>query len=253
MKITVLQTDIVRASPKENVERISQAVADLPPTDLILLPEMFTTGFVMEPQGCAEEENGIGPQWMEATARARNCAVAGSIAVRQNGRYFNRFYFVKPDGDITYCDKHHLFTYSGEDKRFTAGDRRIVAEFRGVRFLLLVCYDLRFPVWSRNTGDYDAILYVASWPEPRTYVWRTLLRARAIENQCWVIGANRVGDDEGGHYVGASVIIDHLGHTVAECRDDAEDSVSADIDMAAVKAFKEKFPAWRDADEFVIK
>ncbi len=253
MKVTVLQTDIVRAEPKENISRLSKAIAALPETDLILLPEMFTTGFVMEPQWCAEEENGIGPEWMAATAKARNCAVAGSIAVRLNGQFFNRFHFVKPDGSITVCDKHHLFTYSGEDKRFTAGDRKVIVEFRGVRFLLLVCYDLRFPVWSRNTGDYDAILYVASWPEPRTYVWRTLLRARAIENQCWVIGANRVGDDEGGHYVGASAIIDHLGHTIAECRDDAEESVSADINIEAVRVFREKFPAWKDADEFVIK
>lgn len=253
MKVTVLQPDEVSGSPKENISILERMMADMPATDLIVFPEMFTTGFITEPEGFAEEENGPSLQWMKATAAKRNCAVAGSIAVRQDGNYYNRFYFVKPDGHISASDKHHLFSYGGEDKRFTAGDKRTIVEYGGIRFLLLVCYDLRFPVWSRNRNDYDAIIYVASWPEPRTYVWKTLLRARAIENQCWVIGANRVGDDEAGHYLGGTAIIDHLGHTAAECRDDAEEFITADIDIAGIKAFRKKFPAWKDADDFILR
>lgn len=253
MKLIAIQSDQISSTPQENLKHLDELTADLPATDLIVLPEMFSTGFITEPEGAAEEENGPALKWMKATAAERGCAVAGSIAVRQDGKYYNRFYFVKPDGNIIAGDKHHLFTFGGEDRHFTAGSQRVIVEYCGVRFLLLVCYDLRFPVWSRNKNDYDAIIYVASWPEPRTYVWKTLLRARAIENQCWVIGTNRVGDDAAGHYIGGTAIIDHLGHTAAECRDDAEEFITADIDLAGIKAFRDKFPAWRDSDDFILR
>ena len=186
MKITILQRNIEWANPQANVERADEAINRLPDADLFVLPEMFSTGFCTKPEGVAESADSETLHWMQRKAVERNCAVAGSVAVQENGKYYNRFYFVHPDGSVQHYDKKHLFTYGGEDKRFTAGTQRVVVNYRGVRILLEVCYDLRFPVWSRNLGDYDMILYVASWPTPRVDAWSALLRARAIENQCYV-------------------------------------------------------------------
>jgi len=251
MKVTAIQQNTVWASPSENIAHLDTILGTLPETDLIVLPEMFSTGFVTQPQDVAERA-GLSLEWMKKTAAERNCAVAGSVAVYVEGRYYNRFYFVKPDAEVTYYDKHHLFSCGGEDKLFTAGDSRVIVEFRGVRFLLQICYDLRFPVWSRCRGDYDAILYTASWPISRIGVWRTLLRARAIENQCYVAGVNRMGNDPYCEYCGGTAVIDPYGTTLAECADYAEEAVTAEVDAALVKAFREKFPACRDADEFTI-
>ena len=248
MKITILQRDIIWANPEENVRRADAAIDAQPGADIYVLPEMFSTGFCTEPRDIAEPENSETLQWMQRKAKALDAAIAGSVAVGKDGRYFNRFYFVKPDGCVEFYDKKHLFTYGGEHKRFTAGDRRVVVEFRGVRFLMEVCYDLRFPVWARNHGDYDAILYVASWPTSRVEAWSTLLRARAIENQCYVVGVNRVGDDPACNYCGGSAIIDAYGRTMAECERGKECEVSAEIDMEKLQAFREKFPVLKDAD-----
>ena len=248
MKITILQRDIVWANPQENVQRADAAIDAQPGADLYVLPEMFSTGFCTEPKDIAESDNSETLQWMQQKAKAIDAAIAGSVAICKDGKYFNRFYFVKPDGSVEHYDKKHLFTYGGEHKRFTAGERRVVVEFRGVRFLMEVCYDLRFPVWARNHGDYDAILYVASWPTSRVEAWSTLLRARAIENQCYVVGVNRVGDDPACNYCGGSAIIDAYGRTMAECERNRECEVSAEIDMEKLQAFREKFPVLNDAD-----
>lgn len=189
---------------------------------------------------------------MKRKAAERNCAIAGSVAVCENGNYYNRFYFVHPDGAVQHYDKKHLFTFGGEHKRFTAGTERVVVNFRGVRILLEVCYDLRFPVWARNLGDYDMILYVASWPTPRVDAWSALLRARAIENQCYVAGVNRMGVDPACEYSGGSAIIDPYGKTIAECPWSRESAVSADIDMEALQTFRKKFPVLDDADPFTL-
>jgi predicted amidohydrolase len=185
---------------------------------------------------------------MKRMSAEADAAIAGSVAVEEQGRYYNRFYFVKPDGSVTYYDKRHLFTYGGEHLRFTAGEERVIVEWRGVRILLEVCYDLRFPIWARNRGDYDMILYVASWPTPRVKAWSALLVARAIENQCYVAGVNRVGEDPTCDYCGGSVIINPYGHTLAACADNTECEVSAEIDIEALEAFREKFPVLKDAD-----
>ena len=248
MKITILQRDIVWANPQENVQRADAAIDAQPGADLYVLPEMFSTGFCTEPKDIAESDNSETLQWMQQKAKAIDAAIAGSVAICKDGKYYNRFYFVKPDGSVEHYDKKHLFTYGGEHKRFTAGERRVVVEFRGVRFLMEVCYDLRFPVWARNRGDYDAILYVASWPTSRVEAWSTLLRARAIENQCYVVGVNRVGDDPACNYCGGSAIIDAYGRTMAECERNRECEVSAEIDMEKLQAFREKFPVLNDAD-----
>ena len=247
MKVTILQHDIAWANPALNIQKLDAAIDRNSGSDLYVLPEMFSTGFCTKPEGIAERD-GVTLAWMKHKAKATNAAIAGSVATEEDGRYYNRFYFVKPDGEVTHYDKHHLFTYGGEHHHFTAGDERCVVEFRGVRIMLQICYDLRFPVWVRNRGDYDMILYVASWPTPRRAAWSALLVARAIENQCYVAGVNRVGCDPTCEYNGGSVIIDPYGRVVASCADNEQMEATATIDMEALNAFREKFPVLRDAD-----
>ncbi len=248
MKISILQLDLVWENPQENLRKADAAIASAPGADLYVLPEMFPTGFCTVPDGVAEPEGGLVLQWMKDKAARTDAALAGSVAVRHEGRYYNRFYFVTPDGSVTWYDKKHLFTYGGEHERFTAGDKRVVIEFRGVRIMLLVCYDLRFPIWSRNHGDYDMILYVASWPVTRMNAWKSLLVARAIENQCYVAGVNRVGTDPSNEYGGGSMVIDPYGKMIASCEDGVECSASAEIDIPMLEAFREKFPVLNDSD-----
>ena len=248
MKVSVIQQDIFWADVDENIRRADAAIASAPAADLYVLPEMFSTGFCTDPEGIAEEAEGKSLRWMKDKAAELDAAVAGSVAVCENGRYYNRFYLVKPDGSFSSYDKKHLFTFAGEHERFTAGTERVVVEFRGVRILLEVCYDLRFPIWSRNHGDYDMILYVASWPSVRVGAWKSLLVARAIENQCYVAGVNRVGTDPTNEYSGGSMIIDPYGRVVASCEDGAEMSACAEIDMDMLEAFRKKFPVLNDSD-----
>ena len=252
MKVVILQHNIVWANPMENQARLEQEIDRQPGADLYVLAEMWSTGYAPKPEDVAERD-GASLQWMQRMAGKYNAAIAGSIAVEENGEFRNRLYFVKPDGSVEYYDKRHLFTYGGEHLQFTRGEHRVVVEWRGVRFLLEICYDLRFPVWSRNCGDYDAILYVASWPTPRIEAWRTLLRARAIENQCYVIGGNRVGEDPNCKYCGCSAIIDPYGRTLAECERDEECRAESLIDTEALTAFREKFPVLRDRDDYTIR
>ena len=222
MKITILQRDIVWADPTRNVQRSDEAIDGNPGSDLYVLPEMFSTGFCTQPEGIAEPAENRTVSWMKSKASQTGAAIAGSIAVHEDGRYYNRFHFVTPDGNVTTYDKKHLFTFGGEHNRFTAGSERVIVAYKGFRILLEICYDLRFPVWSRNKGDYDMIIYVASWPTPRVEAWKALLTARAIENQCYVVGVNRVGDDPGNNYCGGSRVIDPYGQIMAECEDGKE-------------------------------
>lgn len=248
MKITILQRDIEWANPSVNINRADEVIDRNPGSDIYVLPEMFSTGFCTNPEGIVESDNSETLQWLKRKAAAIDAAIAGSVAVTKDGKFYNRFYFVKPDGSVTHYDKKHLFTYGGEHKRFTAGNERVVVEFRGVRILLEICYDLRFPVWARNRGDYDMILYVASWPTPRVSAWSALLVARAIENQCYVAGVNRVGNDPACQYCGGSVVIDPYGKTIAACTDNLECEATATIDIEALEAFRAKFPVLNDAD-----
>ena len=252
MRVIILQHDINWACPADNQQRLETMLLQQPKADLYVLAEMFSTGFATEPEGIAEN-NCSSLQWMKLMASQLDAAIAGSVATEENGKFYNRFYFVQPDGTMTFYDKHHLFTYSGEDKRFTRGENRVVVEYRGVRFMLQVCYDLRFPVFSRNKGDYDALIYVANWPSTRVEAWKALLRARAIENQCYVIGVNRVGNDPKCQYQGGSAIIDPYGQTLATPADFQEAAVAADINLDSLNAFREKFPVLNDADEFIIE
>ena len=252
MKITLLQQDILWANPKENVRRADEAIGLHPGSDLYVLPEMFSTGFCTSPEEVAEPADGETLQWMKRKAKETDAAIAGSVAVREDGKFFNRFYFVKPDGSAVWYDKRHLFTYGGESLRYTAGKERVVVDFRGVRILLQVCYDLRFPVFSRNRGDYDLAVYVASWPVSRREVWNTLLRARAIENQCYVAGVNRVGTDPACEYDGGTRLVDAYGKVVAACEDGKEEAITVSLDLDRLNAFRKKFPVLEDSDEFKL-
>ena len=248
MKVTLFQRDILWGNIGANLTRADEAVDGCPGSDLYIFPEMFATGFCVEPEEVAETVGGETLAWMKAKAAQTGAAIAGSVPVCQDGKYYNRFYFVKPDGSIAQYDKKHLFTFGGEHHHFTAGDRRVIVEWKGVRILLEICYDLRFPMWARNRKDYDMIIYVASWPTPRVEAWKALLTARAIENQCFVAGVNRVGNDPSNQYCGGSRIIDPYGKIMAECEDGVEMAVTADVDMEMLNAFREKFPVLNDAD-----
>ena len=256
MKISLVQFSPVWKEPASSRESLNKLLARVPETDLIVLPEMFSTGFVTEPAGTAEKD-GESLRFMQETAAARNCAVAGSLAVETEGSFRNRFYFVYPDGSEVHYDKHHLFTYGGEHLTFAAGEKSVVADFRGVRFLLQVCYDLRFPVFSRNrllpdgSALYDMALYVASWPDVRSEAWDALLKARAIENQCFLAGVNRVGTDPGNRYAGHSVFLGPKGQVLANCKEYEEDIVTCAIDMHELQTFRTQFPVLRDADQIL--
>ena len=221
---------------------------------LVVIPEMFSTGFATDPVGVAEE-NCESLEWMKSMAASSGCAIAGSVATKVSDSYRNRFYFIKPGGEVTYYDKRHLFTYSGEHLRYNPGQDRTIVEWGGFRIMLQVCYDLRFPGFSRNSLDadgraaYDLCIYVASWPESRSGAWKTLLRARAIENQCYVVGVNRVGSDPSCQYSGDSAIIDPYGDTLAACTPSEESSASATIGLKSLLDFRAKFPVLKDADK----
>lgn len=251
MKIAAIQIDIVWGNPEKNIRNADYQIDHAGEADLYVLPEMFSTGFVMEPEKYAEHD-GRSLQWMKKKAKATNAAICASVAVTESGEYFNRMYFIKPDGSFDFYDKRHLFSYSGEHEHYKPGTERTVVEWRGVRMLLQICYDLRFPAFSRNHKDYDVALYVANWPESRRPVWDVLLKARAIENQCFVVGVNRVGDDEMCHYNGGTSIISPYGTLLADSTDEETCISVATLDMEKLLAFRKKFPVLDDADTFVL-
>jgi hypothetical protein len=252
MEIALLQTDIAWGDKKVNLEQVEQLMNQHPGAQLYVLPEMFATGFMVGEGVAVEPVGGDVHRWMVQKATQKGCAVAGSVAVEENGRLYNRFYFVTPDGATWHYDKHHLFTYAGEDKRYTKGEDRVVVRYGGLRILLQVCYDLRFPVFSRNRGDYDVAIYVANWPTARLFAWQTLLRARAIENQCFVLGVNRVGNDPANAYSGGTVALDPQGQTLAECRANEVDVARATLSLEALEQLRRSFPVMRDGDVFIL-
>ena len=251
MQISICQFDMEWEQPSRNLAALEPVVASAA-GDIVLLPEMFATGFKLRASAAAQPMDGEIVTAMRRWAAAYGKAIAGSAAIIDGGTFRNRMMFVEPSGRITWSDKRHLFRPGGEGRDYTRGDRRTIVEYRGVRFLLLVCYDLRFPVWSRCRGDYDAILYSASWDERRRNAWQTLLRARAIENQCWVAGVNRTGCDPDARYAGDSAVIDFAGNTVADAADRCC-TLTATLDFDAQADFRKAFPAWADADEFELK
>lgn len=250
IRIAICQVDMEWENTSRNLSRLEPIVAAAD-ADVVVLPEMFATGFKLRPAVVAEPMDGPVVTAMRRWAAAYDKAVVGSAVIREGERYRNRMFFVKPSGEMEWYDKRHLFRPGGEARDYTPGDLRVVVEYRGWRFLLLVCYDLRFPVWSRSRGDYDAIIYCASWDNMRRDAWCTLLRARAIENQSYVIGVNRVGTDPDAVYIGDSMVIDYLGRTMANAGS-GEWTMVVTLDSQPQQAFREDFPARMDADDFAL-
>lgn len=249
--VAICQVDMEWENTLRNLDRLEPVVAAAA-ADVVVLPEMFATGFKLRPAVVAEPADGPVVTAMKRWAAAYDRAVVGSVVIAEGPQYRNRMFFVKPSGETAWYDKRHLFRPGGEARDYTPGTRRVVVEYKGFRFLLLICYDLRFPVWSRNRGDYDAILCSASWADDRREVWRTLIRARAIENQCFMAAVNRVGTDPDASYAGDSALVDFAGRTLGDAGE-AERTVTAAFDTEALADYKQSFPAWMDADDFTLR
>ena len=254
LRVTLVQTELAWQDPAVNRRNLAAHFRGLAGhTDLVVLPEMFSTGFSMDAETLAEEMDGSTVGWMREEAAALGCVVTGSLIVRDAGRCFNRLVWARPDGSLEHYDKRHLFRMAGEQRHYAAGERRLLVEVKGWRVCPMVCYDLRFPVWSRSRDDYDVLLYVANWPSRRRTAWSALLRARAIENVCYVVGVNRVGKDgNGASYSGDSVALDFLGQVLGgERGGDFVETVV--LDRESLATFRRDFPVHLDADEFDLR
>ena len=253
MKIALVQTTLHWENPQANrnhFEKLIHAITEK--IDLIVLPEMFSTGFTMHPAAVAEEMSGVTIAWIKSLAKSKESAIVGSLVIQENGNYFNRLVFVFPSGEIKTYDKKHLFTLAGEDKTYTAGKEKLIVEYNGFKICPLVCYDLRFPVFSRNVEQYDLLIYVANWPKPRTDAWDILLKARAVENQCFTIGANRIGTDDNGHeYIGHSQAVDYLGNFLLAPLE-AEGVFIVELHKNEMLETRKKFDFLADRDDFII-
>lgn len=250
LNVTLIQADLHWEKIEANLEMFDDHIdAIKAPCDLIVLPEMFSTGFSMSAETLAEPMSGRAVAWMQAKARASKTVIAGSLIIAQSGNYHNRLVWARPDGSLATYDKKHLFRYADEDSVYTAGSERITLDLKGWRVRPFICYDLRFPIWCRNLDlAYDLALFVANWPARRSAHWRKLLVARAIENQSYVMGVNRVGIDGNGHaYDGASAIINPLGEAVFEAADKAV-THTATLSFQQLVDYRKAFPAWKDAD-----
>lgn len=248
LRVAGLNLDIIWKNKEKNFEKISSEFSGVE-ADLFILPEMFSTGFCMDAEEIADR-NGETLSWMKDFSEKTNTAVCGSVSVLENRKFFNRFYFAEPGGKHHQYDKRHLFSYSGEDRIYSKGEERIIVEYDGWRIMLQVCYDLRFPVFSRNNDDYDAIIYVANWPELRVDAWNSLLKARAIENQCYVFGLNRIGTDGNGlHYAESSRCYFADGTEVSQKE---KNIVNAEFNVQKLKGFRKKFRFLDDRDEFRV-
>lgn len=254
MRITLIQSNIRWENIQWNQDHLSVLIREFATdSDLVLLPEMFTTGFTMKSQDFAEEMNGSTHLWMRDIANKMNIAISGSLIIKDNSKIYNRLLFVEPGNISNYYDKRHLFGIGGEDKNFDSGNKQVLIEYRNTKISPLICYDLRFPVWSRNTKNYDLLCYHANWPASRDDVWQTLLKARALENQCYVAGINRVGiDEEGIEYIGNSQLIDPKGNIIMSLGNE-ENIETTTIDLDMLSDFRRKFPVWKDRDEFRIQ
>jgi omega-amidase len=253
LRLTLLQTELHWQDATANRAMFADLIAAQADTsDLILLPEMFATGYSMEAAANCEADDGASAHWLQEQAALHDVALCGSVVIRENDQYFNRLFWAAPDGSLQHYDKRHLFRMAGEHHKYAAGNERLIVELNGWRICPLVCYDLRFPVWSRNLNDYDLLLYVANWPRSRRSAWRTLLPARAVENLCYCAGVNRIGKDGNDiEYAGDSLIADHLGTVVADAENNPV-ALQATLSLEKLNRYRKKFPAWKDADKFEI-
>ena len=251
MKIALIQTELHWENPQANRNHFEKLITSITQkVDLIVLPEMFSTGFTMNPNQVAESMSGETTVWLQSLAKSTESAIVGSLVIKENELYYNRLLFVFPSGEIRHYDKKHLFTLAGEDKIYTPGNEKLIVEYLDFRICLLICYDLRFPVFSRNTEDYDALIYVANWPKPRVNAWDVLLKARAIENQCFVIGVNRIGIDNNNHqYVGHSQVVNSMGEYVLEPQE-SEAILLIEINKKETQDIRKKLDFLSDRDIF---
>jgi len=253
MRVALIQTALEWENPYKNRNHFESKIHNINEAiDLIVLPEMFTTGFSMHPEAIAETMEGETVQWMKKLSEFKDCAITGSVIIRENDTFFNRLLFVFPSGEVAHYDKRHLFTLAGEDQIYTAGTSRLVVEYKGYKICPLICYDLRFPVFSRNTENYDVLIYVANWPKPRINAWDALLKARSIENMCYTIGVNRTGSDANKQeYVGHSQVLDCLGNYLLE-PELYEGVYIVTLDKAKILETRSKFGFLEDRDRFTV-
>jgi len=254
MRISFIQTELYWQNPEANRAMLEEKIWLLPPTDLIVLPEMFTSGFTMQPDSVAEVANLHTSKWLKQMAAQTNAVLTGSFVVKENGKFYNRLHWVFPNGELKTYDKRHLFRMANEDQYYESGQQKMVVEWKNWRFCPLVCYDLRFPVWSRNQNlEYDCLIYVANFPAARANAWNVLLKARAIENLAYCVGVNRIGTDQNGiFYHGESAVIDFKGETLFSQKD-SPCSPTIVLDKKSLDDFRKKFPANLDADIFELK
>jgi predicted amidohydrolase len=254
MKISLIQFNIAWENKSHNFRKLDELIYPLKDkTDIVILPEMFNTGFSIHPENLGEAPSGETFRWMKSSAENGNFGVCGSYIVKKGSKFYNRWHFISPEGDTWWYDKRHLFSMGGEDHFFSAGKSRLIFTFRGVRISPYICYDLRFPVWSRNRNEYDLFINSANWPESRISVWNTLIKARAIENQCYAAGVNRIGIDGADiKYCGDSMIVSPRGEVIASSALNEESVITADISMTDLSDLRNKFPVSDDADDFTI-
>jgi predicted amidohydrolase len=265
LRFTLIQTNLHWENKSANLQMLEEKINSIQqPSQIVILPEMFSTGFSMQAEQLAEDINGATIEWMKHVAATKKIILTGSLIIKDNGQYFNRLIWMLPNGEFAYYNKRHLFAYAGENQHYTAGNKRLIASVNGWKINLQVCYDLRFPVWARQTPtqpmpqgegfvpEYDVLIYVANWPERRIHAWRSLLIARAIENQCYVIGVNRVGHDGNSiFHSGNSMVIDAMGEVLYE-KEFEEDVHSITLSKEKLNEVRMKLPFLKDADEFRI-
>jgi omega-amidase len=265
LTITTIQTNLIWEDKDANLRQLEEKINSIEErTEIVVLPEMFSTGFTMQPQLFAEDMNGETVEWMKKIAADKRIVLTGSIIIKEEDKFYNRLVWMLPNGEYGFYNKRHLFAYAGEDQQYAAGNKRLIASVKGWKINLQVCYDLRFPVWARQTPstlgeegrspgpEYDVLIYVANWPERRSHAWKTLLCARAIENQCYVIGVNRVGvDGKNINHSGNSLVIDPLGEVLYH-KADEEDIFTITLERERLEEVRMKFPFWRDGDSFII-
>lgn len=254
MKIALIQSSLFWENREKNKKKLEEKInAISEPIDLIVLPEMFTSGFTMHPHLVAETMLGETMVWLQQLAKEKNAAITGSLVITEKGNFYNRLVFVFPSGKVQFYDKRHLFTLAGEDKKYTAGKEKVIIDYLGWKICLLICYDLRFPVFARNSEDYDVLLYVANWPNTRINAWDALLKARAIENMCYTIGVNRIGVDANHHiYNGHSQVQDFLGRAIIEPQE-SDGVFIATLEKTSLLETRQKLGFLNDKDDFEIK
>lgn len=255
LQFSLIQSKLYWEDKEANLDLFAQKILQMDePSEIIVLPEMFSTGFTMQPEKFAETMDGTSVDWMRRLSIEKRAIITGSLVIEEGGHFYNRLIWMLPNGQLGYYDKRHLFAYAGEDKCYTPGNKRLIASVKGWKINLQICYDLRFPVWARQSepNEYDVLLYVANWPERRAHAWKTLLTARAIENQSYTIGVNRVGKDGNDIYhSGNSMVVGPLGEVLYHCQD-AEDIFHISLEKTDITHTRERFPFLHDADDFSI-